>query len=84
MPSSGIPLIGMELKRDNTILFSGNFLTTAYVDDDSKLERSKSYSYRFRVKNANLWSDWSDVTVMTAASVPSPLGRITVMSASSS
>ena len=70
MPSGRATLIGMEMKRDNQILFSGNYITTAYVDDDPKLEKSKSYSYQFRVKNVNLWSDWSDVTVMTAASVP--------------
>ena len=48
------------------------------------IEESKSYQFRYRVKNENGWSDYSPITVITAASAPSAPHAPTLNSATAS
>ena len=54
--TGGIPLSGMELRRDNGIggnldilAFSGDYVTTNYLD--SNLTEGNVYRYQFRIRN---------------------------------
>lgn len=87
--TGGIPLTGMELRRDNglgsnldTLVFSGDFVLSSYVE--GSLTKGRVYLYQIRVKNANEWSEWSDPTSMLPATVPASPPAPTLLSVSSS
>ena len=56
--TGGIPLTGMEMRRDDgegsnidILVFSGDFLLSSHID--SNLTKGRAYHYQVRVKNAN-------------------------------
>ena len=72
--NGGSPVTLIELQRDDgnegdffTILLSAQ-QTQLLVKDG--IERGNYYRFRYRVRNVNGWSDWSDTGYIVAFSVP--------------
>ncbi len=72
--NGGSPLIATELQMDDgdagefRIIFTTSEFTTYVVTDG--IERGKNYRFRYRVRNVNGWSPFSEVSFIRAFSTP--------------
>jgi len=73
--NGGSPLIASELQMDDgnagefSVIFSTSEVFTYIVTDG--IERGKIYRFRYRVRNINGWSQFSEIGYITAFSTPS-------------
>ncbi len=75
--TGGSALTGTELLRAlyasstySTVIRVTTGILTTYTDTSSSLVKGSTYKYRYRLANANGWSDYSDDLLVTAGSVP--------------
>lgn len=74
--NGGSPILGYQIWRDNGeggdffyVFHQDSVLAESYIDYG--LENGKEYRYKYRARNINGWSEFSDVAYLIAADVPS-------------
>ena len=72
--NGGSPLIAIELQMDDgkagefKVIFTTSEVTTYVVTEG--IFRGRNYRFRYRVRNVNGWSPFSDIGFITAFSIP--------------